>query len=90
MTHQWPKIDLEICFFDRFRQARYPAVLFSGPLLHLPSTVVFFTELLKMLVSFCLESSSLGSPALAASSMHEHMTMSFVELLKVSFPSLLY
>jgi UDP-sugar transporter A1/2/3 len=52
--------------------------------------VVFFTELLKMLVSFCLETGSLGGPVLAARSVHHHMTMSFGELLKVSVPSLLY
>lgn len=57
---------------------------------YLPSTVVFFTELLKMVVSFCLESSSLGSPLAASRSVHHHMTMSFGDLLKVSVPSLLY
>lgn len=57
---------------------------------YLPSTVVFFTEMVKMMVSFCLEANSVGSVTLTVTSLHEHFTMSFAELCKVAVPSMLY
>lgn len=62
----------------------------DGTMPYLPTTIVFFTEVLKMTVSFCLEVSARGSVGGAAREVRERFTMSGVELLKVSVPSLLY
>jgi len=62
----------------------------DGSMPYLPSTIVFFTELLKMTVSFWLEVSARGSLGSTTREVQARFTMSAVELLKVSVPSLLY
>jgi len=56
----------------------------------LSTSIVFFTELVKMFASFSLEVYATGSIETAARSVYMHFTQDKAETLKVTVPSLLY
>jgi len=57
---------------------------------YLASTVVFFTEVVKTVVSFILVSVEAGGPVAACHVIYSHCSRSYFETLKVTVPSLLY
>jgi len=57
---------------------------------YLSTSIVLFTEVVKMIVSFGLEALSAGSVEVAFSNVYEHFTRDMRDTLKVMVPSLLY
>jgi len=62
----------------------------SGAKSSLSTSIVLFTELLKMMVSFSFEVYETGSVEEAARNVYVHFTRDWMETLKVTVPSVLY